>query len=155
MLSILSVPDPVLRQKSALVAFPLSVADKTLVLSLLDAVRADKGSAGLAAPQTGNLRQIIVVTDKDRKPRLMINPILTFVSPKCTVMQEGCLSIPHKLYTVERPFAVKVMYQNIKGRQTIESLQGWEARVVQHEIDHLHGILIDQIGTEYAQKTSQ
>ena len=149
MLTILTTPNPLLLQKSAAVTFPLSPAHKKLVLDLFEYVQKDKGSAGLAAPQTGSLFQIIVVTDKDRRPRIMINPQIVFASPKHTQMEEGCLSIPQKLYTIERAFAIKVAYQNLKGRKMIESLQGWEARIVQHEIDHLNGILIDRLGPEF------
>jgi len=155
MLSILTIPNPLLLQKSIAVTFPLSLAHKKLALELLEYVQKDKGSAGLAAPQTDNLLQIIVVTDKDRKPRVMVNPQIVFASPKQTQMEEGCLSIPKKLYTIERPFAIKVAYQNLKGRKMIESLQGWEARIVQHEVDHLNGVLIDRLGPEFTPESTE
>ena len=145
-MKILTVPNEILRKKSEDVKFPLSNEDKNLALEMEKMVRSDKGSAGLAAPQVGFLKRIIVVTDKNRKPKILINPKITFYSPKKTKMNEGCLSIPNQLFEVERAFNVKGEYFNIKGRKILETFVGWEARVLQHEIDHLDGVLIDQIG---------
>lgn len=152
MLKILKVPNEILLKVCDAVKFPLSKEEQSLFLQMRQMVKNDKNSAGLAAPQVGFLKRMAVVTDKKRVPKILINPKITFASPKKVMMAEGCLSIPNELYEVERSFNIKIEYQDLKGRKILETLTGWEARVVQHEIDHLDGVLINKSGQKIEQK---
>lgn len=135
-----------LRQASQEVLFPLSKDQQKLSQELLNYVNEDEGSAGLAAPQTGNFLRMVVVTNAKRIPKLLINPRITLQSHDTKEFPEGCLSIPGKLYLVSRSNTIKYTYQDHKGKHHQAKATGWEARVIQHEIDHLNGILIDKSG---------
>ncbi len=99
---------------------------------------------GIAAPQVGISRQAVLVQrfDKAEKPfELILNPVIKRTSAFMTGYNEGCLSIPGYRGWVERPDTIWVEYKDIKGRQQKEKVHGFTARIFQHEIDHLHGIL--------------
>lgn len=108
---------------------------------------------GLAAPQIGVLKQVCIVTlnaySTTKKPIVtaFINPhILSHSDVLCT-LEEGCLSLPHQFAKVKRPRSIVIEYQNENGKTLKKSFTGWDARILQHEIDHLNGILfIDLIG---------
>jgi len=144
---IIKVPDPILRQ----VATPVDeITDG--VRQLLDDMAAtmyDAPGIGLAAPQI-NVSQRLVVIDcgKDDAPELykMVNPEIISLSDKRAVLEEGCLSIPDQTADVERPADVTVQYLDETGvRQTLTA-DGLLAACIQHEIDHLNGVLfIDHI----------
>ncbi|MGV8146484.1 MAG: peptide deformylase [Alkaliphilus sp.] len=94
---------------------------------------------GLAAPQVGVLRRVVVV-DIDEKPFVFINPkIVCQEGKQCNL--EGCLSIPGKTGEVERPRELKIEYTNRKGKKTTMEAEGLLARVICHELDHLNGVL--------------
>ena len=97
---------------------------------------------GLAAPQVGILRRVIVVdvTADHTGLKEMINPEILEQSGKQTG-REGCLSVPERQGVVTRPMKVKVQYQNRHGKPMILEAEGFEARAVCHEIDHLNGVL--------------
>lgn len=97
---------------------------------------------GLAAPQVGILRRVIVVdvTADHTGLKEMINPEILEQSGKQTG-REGCLSVPERQGVVTRPMKVKVQYQNRHGKPMILETEGFEARAVCHEIDHLNGVL--------------
>ncbi|MGV8152743.1 MAG: peptide deformylase [Alkaliphilus sp.] len=99
---------------------------------------------GLAAPQVGVLRRVVVV-DIDEKPFVFINPkIVCQEGKQCNL--EGCLSIPGKTGEVERPRELKIEYTNRKGKKTTMEAEGLLARVICHELDHLNGVLfIDRV----------
>jgi peptide deformylase len=147
-LTIICVPNDTLKRKSTKVIFPLSKEDFAFARELFDTVQNNKKSAGLAAPQVSVQKRIVVVTDKKRKPTLLINPIITFYSPLTEVKVEGCLSIPGEHYEVSRSTTIKYEYRDLKGRLYKNTAKGWDARVIQHEIDHLEGVLINEIGTK-------
>ena len=147
LLPIIKVPDPILRQEAMPVA---EITDGTR--QLLDDMAATMYSApgiGLAAPQVNISHRIIVIDcGKDDKPELikMVNPEIIGVSDARSIVEEGCLSIPDQTADVERPAEIEVRYLDKNG--TIQSLvaTGLLATCVQHEIDHLNGVLfIDHI----------
>jgi len=99
-----------------------------------------KDGIGLAAPQVGrNWRLIVVNTDEGVWP--MINPIITKLSSSTTIEEEGCLSLPNTFGQVRRAKSLQCYYINELGKECNLTAKGTLARVIQHEIDHLNGIL--------------
>lgn len=140
---ILKVPDPLLRKKCSPVE---RVSKKTglLIDDLLRIMNRANG-VGLAAPQVGILQRVIVVAPTGYKPMGLINPVILKSEGK-VMGEEGCLSIPGLYGDVERAEFVEVEALDRKGNEVILELEGMPARVVQHEIDHLDGILfIDKV----------
>lgn len=106
----------------------------------------DAPGIGLAAPQIGVMRRVIVmdcVKDKAEAPRpmVLINPEVTWASDDRSVYEEGCLSIPEQYAEVERPAAVRVRWTGLDGKLAEEDFSDLWATCVQHEIDHLNGRL--------------
>lgn len=134
--------DPVLRQKSAEVV-EISPEIKGVVFDLLDTVKCGDISVGLAAPQIGQSLRIIVVrrTVKER-PQALINPRLIKQSWRAQVGPEACLSLPNVSVPVKRPVKIAVEALDMNGQTVKFKTRGFLARVIQHEIDHLDGILI-------------
>ena len=97
---------------------------------------------GLAAPQVGVNLRIIVVRMLDSPIQEMINPTIKYASEKRVSFEEGCLSIRGHYVDILRPKVIKVKFQNIQGKYKNWTLKGLEGRVVQHEIDHLDGVLM-------------
>ena len=142
------VPDPVLR-KSAL---PVeNITDKTLqLLDDMAETMYDAPGIGLAGPQIGELKRLIVMdcSRDDEKSELwqMINPEVIELSEDNTSLEEGCLSIPGHTADVSRPDWIKLRFTDIKGKEQQIKAEGLLAACIQHEIDHLNGILfIDHI----------
>jgi len=135
---IVKIPAPVLRQKAVEVA---KLSKKTILLidDMLRIMRKANG-VGLAAPQLGILQRIIVVHPEDMKPTAMVNPRIVKAEGE-QIGQEGCLSIPGLYGDVKRAQYVEVEAIDRKGREVTFELEGMPARVAQHEIDHLEGIL--------------
>ncbi|MCA0301685.1 MAG: peptide deformylase [Proteobacteria bacterium] len=148
LLPILTAPDPRLKKKSDAVA---SVDDETrqLMDDMLETMYAAPG-IGLAAPQVGVLKRVIVL-DIDREdtktgPLFMANPEIVEASDEDAVYEEGCLSVPEHYSDVVRPARVTVRYLDRDGKRQELACEGLLATCVQHEIDHLDGILfIDHI----------
>jgi len=142
MFKIRYIGDPVLRRETEAVA----VFDKSLnqFLENMIATMHQKDGIGLAAPQIGHSKKVLVVDispmDEDESPRAFINPEI-IDSWGESVLEEGCLSIPEVREEVVRPEGIEVHYQNPKGEKRVEKYEGWMARVLQHEIDHINGIL--------------
>lgn len=139
---ILLFPDPILRQKTEEVsAFDDSLA--RLVADLKETMYGAPG-VGLAAPQIGDLRRVAVVDVDPSGPRsdfqALINPRVVERSGAETDL-EGCLSIPGFTDRIERPLAVRVVAQRISGEAIEIAAEGFFARVLCHEIDHLEGVL--------------
>ena len=142
------VPDPVLR-KSAL---PVeNITDKTLqLLDDMAETMYDAPGIGLAGPQVGELKRLIVMDCRrnDEKSELwqMINPEVIELSEDNSTLEEGCLSIPGHTAEVSRPDWIKLRFTDIKGKEQQIKAEGLLAACIQHEIDHLNGILfIDHI----------
>jgi peptide deformylase len=147
LIPIIKVPDPVLREIATPVA---EITDGTRqLLNDMAATMYDAPGIGLAAPQI-NISQRIIVMDcgKDESPELfkMINPEIISQSDARSVLEEGCLSIPDQTADVERPAEVEVRYLDENGTSQSLVATGLLAACVQHEIDHLNGVLfIDHI----------
>ncbi len=109
---------------------------------------------GIAANQVGILEQIMIVTfnvETNKEPKIvaMINPEVVSFSKNEIVMEEGCLSLPQTYGKVSRPAKVHVRWQNLEGNWCEKKLDKWDARVFQHEYDHLHGkLFIDYLPTK-------
>ena len=142
------VPVPVLR-KSAL---PVkNITAKTLqLLDDMAETMYDAPGIGLAGPQIGELKRLIVMdcSRDDEKSELwqMINPEVIELSEDNSTLEEGCLSIPGHTADVSRPDWIKLRFTDIKGKEQQIKAEGLLAACIQHEIDHLNGILfIDHI----------
>jgi peptide deformylase len=143
LLNIRIVPDPVLRETCARVGL-IDARIKKLAEDMLETMYHAPG-IGLAAPQIGLTERMLVMDvageDEPRKPYCLINPEIIWSSKETSVYKEGCLSIPEQYAEVTRPAEVRVRYETPVG--TTEELQatGLLATCVQHEIDHLNGVL--------------
>jgi peptide deformylase len=140
---VVKIPAPVLRQ----VAAPITKITKRTLLLIDDMMRTMKtaNGVGLAAPQLAVLQRIIVVAPEGMKATAMINPRIIKAEGE-QIGQEGCLSIPALYGDVKRYQYVEVEAADRRGRTYVFELEGMPARVAQHEIDHLDGILfIDKV----------
>ncbi len=140
---ILIIPEPQLRQISA----PVLKIDRDvekLVADMLETMY-DAPGIGLAAVQVGVKKRVITIDvardDAPKNPIALINPEIISVSDETSIYNEGCLSIPEYYEEVERPARVTVRYQDIKGAMQETEADGLLATCIQHEIDHLNGIL--------------
>ncbi len=141
------IGDPILRK----VAAPITEFDKDLkkfARDMIEVMHVEDG-IGLAAPQIGISKQIIAVDAselvEDEYPRVFINPEILESSGEW-VVEEGCLSIPGVREEVKRPEKILLKFQDETGELFTEEYSGWLARILQHEIDHLNGILfVDRI----------
>ena len=136
-------PDPILRKKSE----PLEKVDdeiKELLDDMLETMYAAPG-IGLAAVQVGILKRIIVIDiskDEEKKtPLFLVNPEIISRSKKTSVYEEGCLSLPGHFAEIERPAKCKINYIDYHGKKAELEAEGLLSTCVQHEIDHLNGIL--------------
>lgn len=143
---IVTVPHPVLRRKARPVK-DFGPELQQLIDDMIETMRAAPG-VGLAAPQVNVPLRVIVVEfgdeeDESVPPRLwaVVNPEIVRQSRETEIGTEGCLSIPKILGDVERPVAITVRGQNRHGQPVKYKLRGWVARIFQHEIDHLNGVL--------------
>lgn len=137
-------PDPVLAIESRTVEFDKTLKVRDTIVPLLQTmtgVVSDKAAVGLAAIQLGVPLRIIVVVARDAIYR-MVNPVITKKSKKSGISKEGCLSLPGELVPVERYDAITVAWQDTFGKKYSAKFKGFEARIVQHEIDHLDGKII-------------
>ena len=136
-------PDPVLRMKTREVT-EFDIALVTLVERMRHIMQGSRG-VGLAAPQVGVLRRVLVYqVDEDADPVALVNPSVVAASGESEVVEEGCLSLNAAGVTVEveRPLSVTVEALSPEGEEVRLEAEGLEARVIQHEIDHLEGVLI-------------
>ena len=143
-LNVLKDGDPILRRQS--ISTFLTEDVKDLVRDMKETMLSLNG-IGLAAPQVGvNLRVIVIQLMSAGKlvgpVQEMINPVITQTSEECVYCEEGCLSIPGEYMKIKRPKSIHVKFQTLSGKFKKWYLRGLEARVVQHEIDHLDGILM-------------
>jgi len=149
-LPILTWPDPALSAKCEPVEDVVSVLG--LIADMFDTMYAAPGR-GLAAPQVGVLSRLFVMdtTWKDGapSPMAMINPVIMAAERVPVEMEEGCLSIPGVLVPVTRPKAVTVQWTAETGEIHMNDFDGVEARIIQHEFDHLNGVVtFDRIAPE-------
>ncbi len=140
---IITLPDPVLRKK----ARPVERVDEPLrhLMDDMLATMYDAPGIGLAAPQLGILRRLIVMDpsrdEEPRQPLIMVNPVILERSSEMRVHEEGCLSIPEVTAEIERPAITRVGFIDKQGKPQETTLEGIWSTLVQHEIDHLNGVL--------------
>ena len=141
---ILLVPDPLLRQKAKNLKTVTS-NDIDIAKKMIDIMLKAPG-VGLAANQVGVLKKIVTVNIHNEEKGTdniyaLFNPLIKLYSEKKIIMEEGCLSLPKQYAQIERPEAITVQYINEKNETVEEKKNGFEARILQHEIDHLRGKL--------------
>jgi peptide deformylase len=140
--------DPVLRAS----ALPVDTFDDALEAEIerMGVLMRDALGIGLAANQLGVLHRVFVYrVDPEQPVTAVVNPVIEHASEQLEVAEEGCLSLPGVHVEVERPANVRLRGQDAEGRELLVEASGLEARVIQHEIDHLDGILIlDRISRE-------
>ena len=144
--TIVAIPEKVLRRKARPVT---KFGDdlQVLIEDMIDTMR-DAPGVGLAAPQVAASIQLIVVEygdDEDesvpKKLYIMANPVISRMSKEIEVGVEGCLSIPGIVGEVERSISITIKGMNRHGQPMTVRAAGWLARIFQHEIDHLNGVL--------------
>ena len=140
---ILTVPDPILRTKSNSVK-KVDKDTKNLMRDMLETMY-DAPGIGLAAIQIGVAKRVVVMdvskeTDK-KEPMYFVNPEITWKSNTNATYEEGCLSIPNQFAKIERPDKCKVKYFDFDGVEKEIKAEGLLATCIQHEIDHLNGVL--------------
>ncbi len=150
---IVTLPDPVLRRK----AHKVTVFDRdlqALIDDMVETMQAAPG-VGLAAPQVGVSQRVIVVEygdDEDetapKRLYVLINPEIVSLSQETEMGVEGCLSIPGLVGEVERSTSIVVKGLNRHGKPARIKASGWLARIFQHEIDHLNGVLFTDRATK-------
>ena len=151
MLSIIKLGDEKLAKHSVVVP-DINGDIQSLAAEMFDAMDRGKG-VGLAAVQVGRLIRLFVTRVPGDAPRVFINPDILETSIEQEPFEEGCLSIPGLYTEVIRPSSVRVQAWNLKGRPFSLSVDGYLARVIQHEYDHLNGILfIDRIEQKKKQR---
>ncbi len=140
-LNIITNPDPVLRKKSQPLNLeePLTSEQTNFCQDLILTMK-EKDGVGLAAPQVGKNIRIIVVT-LDNEIICMVNPQITKKSWARHWGEEGCLSVPDQFGEVERHKKINCIYFTPEGKKKQIKVQDFPARIIQHEIDHLDGIL--------------
>ena len=140
---ILVVPDPILKQVST----PVETVDddlRALMDDMLETMYAAPG-IGLAAIQVGVPKRVIVMDlareGEPKAPKYYVNPEILWASEEMLPYEEGCLSVPEIYDEVERPAQVKLRYLDYNGKQVEEDAEGLFAVCIQHEMDHLQGVL--------------
>jgi peptide deformylase len=141
-LPIIETPDPRLK----LISLPVAGVDDAL-RGLMDDMLAtmyDAPGIGLAAIQVGQPKRVLVIDlqeNETKTPRYFVNPEVIWASEALAVYNEGCLSVPEQYGEVERPAQIKLRYLDYHGAPQEEAMEGLLATCVQHEMDHLEGIL--------------
>ena len=141
--NIIIEPDPILRKKSE----SLEIVDNELRKLMDDMLETmyEAPGIGLAAVQIGILKRLIVIDiSKDKKkkdPLFFVNPKITFQSKKTSIYEEGCLSLPGHFAEIERPAECHINYLDYDGKNQKLKANGLLATCIQHEIDHLEGVL--------------
>jgi len=143
-MEILLVPHPILRQKANKLK-SITEEDIKIANQMMEAMIKAPG-VGLAANQVGILKQIVTINYEDKESNkkvnyVLFNPSIIKYSDETVVMEEGCLSLPEQYADVERPKEIVVEYINENKKTIKKKIDGYQARILQHEIDHLSGKL--------------
>ena len=140
---ILLEPDPILRKKCQ----PIENVDdelRKLMKDMLETMYKAPG-IGLAAIQVGILKRVVVVDiskdDQEKHPLFFVNPEITYRSKETSVYEEGCLSLPGQFAEIERPAECHLKYIDYNGKEKNLKADGLLATCIQHEVDHLNGVL--------------
>lgn len=144
------VDNKILRKKSEKVK-KIDKKMKKLITDMLQTLEGKEG-LGLAAPQVGVNIQLLLARLNHGDPEEMIvafiNPEITYKSEEIEIMEEGCLSLPGEYDEIERAKEIRIKFQDLNGNEQVLDLSGINARILQHETDHLNGILF----TDYLEK---
>jgi len=150
---IITVPHPTLKRKARKVT-DFGPQLQILIDDMVETMRAAPG-VGLAAPQVDVLQRVIVIEFSDEEaetpePKLyrVVNPEIARPSRELIMGTEGCLSVPNLVGDVERHESVTIKGQNRRGQSVKIKTKGWLARIFQHEIDHLEGIVFTDLTTQ-------
>ena len=130
---------PVLRAKT--VRVKEVTKDILKILKDMEETRVSATGAGIAAPQVGRSERMCIVALSNRT-FAMINPDITHFSKETEIGEEGCLSLPGIWINIPRAKDITVEYLDERGREQTLKISGWDARIIQHEVDHLDGKLI-------------
>lgn len=146
--------DPILRKKAAPI-LEFNDEIKQLAADLIETMHHTKNGVGLASPQVGRSLSLFVVQfpDPENKDKwtpgaidVFINPKILSVSEEEWFYSEGCLSLPGLYCKISRPKKIKIQFQNLQGDVLVKDYEGYEARMLLHENDHLNGVLfIDRV----------
>lgn len=151
MIPIIRLGDSMLTKHSVVVP-DINGDIQALISDMFDAMDRGKG-VGLAGVQVGHLLRLFITRVPGDSPRVFINPDILETSIEQEPFEEGCLSIPGLYTDVVRPSSVRVQAWNLKGRPFSLTVDGYLARVIQHEFDHLNGILfLDRIEQKKKQR---
>jgi len=153
LLEIKKYPNPILRKKSEELE-EITPEIKELVLAMTEIMEKNQG-VGLAAPQVGELKRVIVVhpikersleEKSEKRPQIFINPEIIKKTKETEIDEEGCLSFPELFLKIKRAKEVEIEALNLNGEKIQIKAEGLPARIFQHEIDHLDGVLfIDRL----------
>ena len=151
MSEILLVPHPLLRQKSK--ALKRITKEEIALSKKMIKIMKKAPGVGLAANQIGVLKQIITVHIQDKEKETekiyaLFNPVIIHSTKETIILEEGCLSLPKQFADIERPESITVRYLNEVNKIIEEKKDGPEARILQHEIDHLSGkLFVDHLSS--------
>ncbi len=138
-MEIITIGDRILTKKAKRIA-KIDDSVRNVCASMVKTMVENNG-CGLSGNQVGILKRIIVILH-DNEPKVMINPEIVEHSDDTECLEEGCLSIPGEFIQKERYKNLMVRYRNTKGNLCYEQYSGQSAKIIQHEIDHLDGILM-------------
>lgn len=147
LVQLVNLDDPAVRArlgKSALEVNDFGLETQTIIDDLLDTLAHHRIAVGLAAPQIGVDARIAVVdlkADPPAPPLIVVNPVVLETSGKKDVKKESCMSVPHFRGPVERRHKLKLQFQDRSGTSRQLLAEGFLARAVAHEVDHLNGLL--------------
>lgn len=150
-MEILLVPHPILRQKAKKLE-DIREEDIKIANKMMDTMKKAPG-IGLAANQVGILKQIVTIDFEDKESNkkenyILFNPSIINYSKEKIVMEEGCLSLPEQYADIERPKVITIEYIDQNKQFVTRKVSGYEARILQHEIDHLSGkLFIDYLSS--------
>ena len=151
MVNVITIENDVLKEKSA----PVSDIDedtRNLIGKMIEILEKNKG-VGLAAPQIGEKKRIFITQIPGDILRVFINPEIIQTSQELESYEEGCLSIPGVWANVVRPYAITIQAWDMKGKVHKIETEGILARVIQHEFDHLNGVLFtDRLNEKQREK---
>ena len=143
MLKIVYAPDPILKKKCSLLP-QVDEHHRNLIKQMFE-VMYEANGVGLAAPQVGIDKRIFILDpgarEEEKKPLAMINPTLVSLEDKKVTYEEGCLSFPEHFAEIDRPNQLIIEYLDENNKKKILRTDGFTSRIIQHELDHINGIL--------------
>lgn len=138
-MKIITYPNEILKKKAKKIKDPLDAEIQKLIKKMIETLQTAEG-AGLAAPQIGKSIRLCIIRYEE-VTRVLINPQITSYSKAAILREEGCLSFPGKFIPIKRAEKIKVRYTDEKENKIKTKAEGILARIIQHEVDHLNGVL--------------